>query len=127
MWRLYFLRLAWLPLVVLPLQFAAACLPLDSSPLASISTPGLIQSHPMSSDALCEAPSFNSGELSLQSENQSKQRLMSTRCGALLSGVQQAIEDLSQPVMASLGFPACQFFPRKLSPRPTDDDPPVLG
>jgi hypothetical protein len=81
----------------------------------------------VSSDALCEVPSFSSGELSLQSENQSKQRLMPIRCGALLSGVQQAIEDLSQPVMASLGFPARQFFPRKLSPRPTDDDPPVLG
>ena len=128
MWRLHLARLVWIPLVVIPLQTAVACLPPDSSfPVAFTAAPGLVWSHAVSSNALCEVPSSISGELSLQSENQSRQRLMPIRCGALLLRGQQKAEGRPQLATVSFCSPIRQFFPRKLSPSTTADDPPFLS
>ncbi|HKA55983.1 MAG TPA: hypothetical protein VKJ47_20215, partial [Candidatus Binatia bacterium] len=90
MWRFHLLRLVWLPLVVVPLQTAVACIPPDSSPPPSFSlAPALVQSQPESNDPSCTQPFTILEELSLQSEGQSKQSLLPLRSIALWSAVRR--------------------------------------
>jgi len=127
MWRLYFLRLVWLPLAVIPLQTAVACIPPGSSSPSSFSlAPALVQSQPGSHDPSCAQTFTISEELSLQSEGQNKQNLLPLRSVALWLAVRRHGADLHRRALALSSSPIRRFFPRKLSPPTAEDDSPCV-
>lgn len=121
--RLLFSWLVWLFLVVTPLTTAAVSLPLVSpAPQSQDRTPEWAQSQGHTQHEFFKETSSISQELRAQSERQSKKaRIWVRRLEALLQDQQRSCSLKSLPVLTTR--PVRFFFPRKLSPPSTSDDP----
>src|SRR5713226_6768981 len=89
-------------------------------PLALTST----SPHPSTRDQLCTEPAALAPTLHLQRARQGKQTLELARSVSLIPSGQEHARP-PQPVLAPTFSPWRFFYPRKLSPSPTEDDPPL--
>jgi hypothetical protein len=123
MQRLFHSWVIWLLLEAISLKLAAVSLPTGPCPSQSSPiTPTFTHSYPVSSDEFFRETSSVSAEISLRSARQSKQASALIRPVLAFSHVQERGAHF-RPAVGPVLSPAPFFFPRKLSPPSTEDEP----